>query len=559
MGLGAPHSRALRANTHSHSHTCARPGARTHLQLLYKQAARRPGLSPPPPGPFTSPPALGGVEQSLLASRLGPAALFNARRPTGHWLLDTSHPGHMEVARKLAGAAVAAGGLPNMWNLRIRGARPRAAPGPRGRPRRGRGGRGRGARALCLAGRARERERHGPREPAGPPAGPRPAASRGAPPRPLAGPRPAHSPRPPAPRPAAPLFPRPAPRARPARAGARKAVNENQNLWGVLTADSPTPLLEFDYLGPDAWEALGKSAAEAAAMGPGDRLELRARQARERAAAAGAARARRPGRRRAPAGRGRSGPLPGRGPAARRRSRSTALLVPGAPRAGRPSRRARSRWAPSSPPGPVLLSRRGPSPRHPRPARPRGSSPLGRASCTPTFPRRRASGGRAARRRRRTRRSCRPRRGAERARRGGARGARRGALGRPLRPGWEGCGRRPPRPGRGPAAARGAPGTSGLHAAPVWLRRPSAPRAPYSCLHPARRASRLTPLTPPLTPCPHPPRRWISRRGWRRGTARPGCCCASSCAQPAPAAAAGRWRPRSTRLRRARRSSRQCG
>lgn len=62
------------------------------------------------------------------------------------------------------------------------------------------------------------------------------------------------------------------------RTGVKKAVNENQNLWGMLTSDTFTPLLEFDYLGPDAWEALGRSAAEVSAMGAWDKLELRGKQ-----------------------------------------------------------------------------------------------------------------------------------------------------------------------------------------------------------------------------------------------------------------------------------------
>jgi hypothetical protein len=55
-------------------------------------------------------------------------------------------------------------------------------------------------------------------------------------------------------------------------------VNENQNMWGMLTAESFTPFLEFDFLGPDAWAALGRSEAELAAMQPGDKLKARAKQ-----------------------------------------------------------------------------------------------------------------------------------------------------------------------------------------------------------------------------------------------------------------------------------------
>jgi hypothetical protein len=61
-------------------------------------------------------------------------------------------------------------------------------------------------------------------------------------------------------------------------AGVKKAVNENQNLWGSLTADTPTPYLEFDYLGADAWEGLGRGARDVAGMGAGDKLEMRTKQ-----------------------------------------------------------------------------------------------------------------------------------------------------------------------------------------------------------------------------------------------------------------------------------------
>jgi hypothetical protein len=61
-------------------------------------------------------------------------------------------------------------------------------------------------------------------------------------------------------------------------AGVKKQVNENQNMWGMLTAESFTPFQEFDFLGPDAWAALGRSEAELAAMQPGDKLKARAKQ-----------------------------------------------------------------------------------------------------------------------------------------------------------------------------------------------------------------------------------------------------------------------------------------
>jgi hypothetical protein len=42
-----------------------------------------------------------GLEQSSLLQRLGPARLYNPAHASCHWVLDLSHPGHEEVARKL--------------------------------------------------------------------------------------------------------------------------------------------------------------------------------------------------------------------------------------------------------------------------------------------------------------------------------------------------------------------------------------------------------------------------------------------------------------------------
>jgi hypothetical protein len=58
-------------------------------------------------------------------------------------------------------------------------------------------------------------------------------------------------------------------------------VNENQNMWGMLTAESFVPVMEFDFLGPDAWAFLSKSEKELAAMATGDKLELRSKQVSE--------------------------------------------------------------------------------------------------------------------------------------------------------------------------------------------------------------------------------------------------------------------------------------
>eukprot|EP00775_Hariotina_reticulata_P006370 gene6370-6602_t len=124
---------------------------------------------------------LQGIEQSNLLQRLGPWRLFSPAHASCHWVLDLSHPGHEEVARKLVALAVNGGELPNFWNLRLR--------------------------------------------------------------------------------------------------GVNKQVNENQNMWGMLTAESFVPVMEFDFLGPDAWAGLSKSEKELAAMAAGDKLELRSKQA----------------------------------------------------------------------------------------------------------------------------------------------------------------------------------------------------------------------------------------------------------------------------------------
>jgi hypothetical protein len=49
-------------------------------------------------------------------------------------------------------------------------------------------------------------------------------------------------------------------------------------MWGMLTADSFTPLMEFDFMGPDAWEALGKSPSDVASLGTGDKVDMRTKK-----------------------------------------------------------------------------------------------------------------------------------------------------------------------------------------------------------------------------------------------------------------------------------------
>jgi hypothetical protein len=44
--------------------------------------------------------------------------------------------------------------------------------------------------------------------------------------------------------------------------GARKSITENQNMWGMLTAETFTPFLEFDYISSDIVKQLGKSQDE---------------------------------------------------------------------------------------------------------------------------------------------------------------------------------------------------------------------------------------------------------------------------------------------------------
>ena len=60
--------------------------------------------------------------------------------------------------------------------------------------------------------------------------------------------------------------------------GRKRHITENSNMWAVLRTDTFTPLLEFDFLGSDAWEAMGRSQNDVGDMSCGDKLELRKRQ-----------------------------------------------------------------------------------------------------------------------------------------------------------------------------------------------------------------------------------------------------------------------------------------
>ncbi|GAX76994.1 hypothetical protein CEUSTIGMA_g4441.t1 [Chlamydomonas eustigma] len=62
--------------------------------------------------------------------------------------------------------------------------------------------------------------------------------------------------------------------------GARKNITENQNMWGMLTAETFTPFLEFDYISTDVAKQLGKTQEEFEALNKAEKLELVTRQAR---------------------------------------------------------------------------------------------------------------------------------------------------------------------------------------------------------------------------------------------------------------------------------------
>lgn len=49
-------------------------------------------------------------------------------------------------------------------------------------------------------------------------------------------------------------------------------------MWALLTTETPLPILEFDFIGPDGFEVLGKSPESLKAMGQGERLDIRSRQ-----------------------------------------------------------------------------------------------------------------------------------------------------------------------------------------------------------------------------------------------------------------------------------------
>ena len=58
--------------------------------------------------------------------------------------------------------------------------------------------------------------------------------------------------------------------------GRRRQITENSNMWAVLTTDTFTPFLEFDFIGNDTWHCVfGLDPEEFVALSSGEKLELR--------------------------------------------------------------------------------------------------------------------------------------------------------------------------------------------------------------------------------------------------------------------------------------------
>jgi len=58
--------------------------------------------------------------------------------------------------------------------------------------------------------------------------------------------------------------------------GRTRAIPENANMLGLLTTDTPTPIVSMDILMADSFKLLaGRSDEEVAAMQPGDKLDVR--------------------------------------------------------------------------------------------------------------------------------------------------------------------------------------------------------------------------------------------------------------------------------------------
>ncbi len=51
--------------------------------------------------------------------------------------------------------------------------------------------------------------------------------------------------------------------------GQKRAVHENRNMWGTFTSETASPFMEFDFIGADGFEQLGRTRAEVEALGPG--------------------------------------------------------------------------------------------------------------------------------------------------------------------------------------------------------------------------------------------------------------------------------------------------
>ncbi|GMH36571.1 hypothetical protein BSKO_04439 [Bryopsis sp. KO-2023] len=63
--------------------------------------------------------------------------------------------------------------------------------------------------------------------------------------------------------------------------GKKKQVQENSNMWALLTTENSAPLLEFDFIGGDGFELLGKTPEDMKNMSHGERLDVRSRQGKK--------------------------------------------------------------------------------------------------------------------------------------------------------------------------------------------------------------------------------------------------------------------------------------
>lgn len=58
-------------------------------------------------------------------------------------------------------------------------------------------------------------------------------------------------------------------------------VQENSNMWAFLTTEIAQPILEFDFIGCDGFDVLGKTGDNVKPTNQADRLDFRSRQGRK--------------------------------------------------------------------------------------------------------------------------------------------------------------------------------------------------------------------------------------------------------------------------------------